>query len=292
VWNWALAYETFPKMVQVMDLPEYHHDVVAGLVLSVGGLTEAVVKSSSSALLAWAKSAHKQRYGVGSGSAGRASGGGGGAGVRGNDRLEGLLCTFNQLFEEHREADRVILPLMKTLELLLVNGVYDGSATADPPPAPMVDIVACAQRESRRSTNIPKLFSTVNVLVSLLSHQNPVRRQALQSILVFLGHRFPRIRKHAAEQLYSKVLVDGDVFLDGSEEQRQSVEDLLCTVVWDAELQFVRSQRATLAQILGMDLKALSAESAKAEASSARGRKKEPKDELASYGHLVKEAGY
>ena len=59
--NWALARETFPKMIKVMTLAPYHEAVVSGLVLSVGGLTEAVVKSSSSALLEWARAANQSK---------------------------------------------------------------------------------------------------------------------------------------------------------------------------------------------------------------------------------------
>ena len=42
--NWAAAAETFPKFTKLFDLPTYSYNVLLGLVISVGGLTESLVR--------------------------------------------------------------------------------------------------------------------------------------------------------------------------------------------------------------------------------------------------------
>ena len=57
--NWASPGVTFGMVVKAMNIDSYHAPIVEGLVVSVGGLTESVVKSSSAALLDWMKTMKK-----------------------------------------------------------------------------------------------------------------------------------------------------------------------------------------------------------------------------------------
>ena len=59
--NWADASLTFPMLARVMDIPDYFPAIMAGMVISVGGLTESVAKHSSAALLQWVKDAKGSR---------------------------------------------------------------------------------------------------------------------------------------------------------------------------------------------------------------------------------------
>ena len=62
---------SFPILSQLLSLPAYRHAVIAGLSLSVGGLTESTVKASKSNLLEWARRTRaveaKARLAAGSG---------------------------------------------------------------------------------------------------------------------------------------------------------------------------------------------------------------------------------
>ncbi|CAM9657404.1 unnamed protein product, partial [Sphacelaria rigidula] len=69
---------------------------VAGLVVSVGGLSESVVKQSSSALLQWARACK----------------------TSGNQRaLAGLGLRLVAMFAEAERDSRVVVPLLKTVEV-------------------------------------------------------------------------------------------------------------------------------------------------------------------------------
>merc|ERR1711871_1931773 len=93
-------------MGNLLTFPDYHDAVVAGFIISVGGLTESVVKHSSAALLQWAKAIKRQQ--------------------RGKLGLARFADTLLGLFTSHAKDDRVIVPLLKTLDLLLSNAVFDG----------------------------------------------------------------------------------------------------------------------------------------------------------------------
>lgn len=52
--DWSMPHVTFPRVCNALVLPPYTVEVAAGLLRSVGGLSEGVVKHSTAALLAWA----------------------------------------------------------------------------------------------------------------------------------------------------------------------------------------------------------------------------------------------
>ncbi len=57
--DWSSSAVTFPMVIKAMKLPTYHDAILSGLILSVGGLTESVVRYSRSALLNWVRGAQK-----------------------------------------------------------------------------------------------------------------------------------------------------------------------------------------------------------------------------------------
>ncbi|KAH8868717.1 Tubulin-specific chaperone D [Schistosoma japonicum] len=50
---WISANSTFPYFVKLLDFPEYRYRLILGLVVSVGGLTELTIRSSTAALSAY-----------------------------------------------------------------------------------------------------------------------------------------------------------------------------------------------------------------------------------------------
>ena len=260
--NWGLASETFPKIIKTLDLPTYQKATIAGLVLSVGGLTEAVVKSSSSALLDWARSKKN---------------------TSDWEALNGFSGVLLNLFDEYKGDDRVTLPLMKTIELLLGNDVFDYLA-AEEPPSFAVGLLERVKKEIGRSTNVIKLFTGINIALALFEFSGAANRGAQRLVVEVLGHRYPRVRKHAAEQFYTKLLVDENLV---SAEVYESVLEVLSTTVWDAELPLVRQERDRIAAAMGIEL----ARPAAASGGAAKPKAKKS-DALDSYQHLIDEVGY
>jgi hypothetical protein len=258
--NWAVAATTFRKMVATMELLPYHTAVISGLVLSVGGLTEAVVKCSSSALLDWARAS--KDHGAG---------------------LEAFAAVLTSLLDAHAGDDRVVLPLLKTVELVLESEVLDFLSTNDDGPNFGAGLMARVNRELARSTNISKLFTGLNCALALLHVPTAaVRYGAMQLVLELLGHRYPRVRKHAAEMFYTKLLVDERLV---APEVYDLVLDLLSQTVWDADMVAVRQERDAIAAAVEVTL-------ARQPTAGVAKKAKPKEDILDSYQNLINEVGY
>jgi hypothetical protein len=154
-------------------------------------------------------------------------------------------------------------------------------------------------------------------MMRLLLFEDPVRGKALKYLVIFLGHKFPRVRKHAAEGIYVQFLSDqygiGPTIEDTLEilEKRESesqgsagfvdalrcglarntkdleaAQDLLVTITWDGSLAESRTNRSSLCNLLGLQM------NVRAVNPNARKVEEKPKDELDSYESLVRSAGY
>jgi hypothetical protein len=87
--NYAVPSIAFPMVVRAMNVDEFFEDIISGIVISVGGITESVVKYASSSLLEWVKIL-RQRKSTG------------GIGRLGNGQSQKFICSiffifFNQI---------------------------------------------------------------------------------------------------------------------------------------------------------------------------------------------------
>lgn len=212
--NWSMAHDTFPLAVQMMSSPEYLEAVASGLVLSVGGLTESVVKASKAALFEWVRH-HTEQQNI------------------------GLLTRFAffliTLLTRHSQEDRVTLPLMKTLAILLDANALSflfakktSSRSGDDTQADFGEKLYNAVRdEIQRTASVPKIVAGIAVLTGLLPSDPVTERKALKALVLFLGHRFPNVRRVAAEKLYMRLLMHEEVV---DEAQVQNLN--LCLSLW------------------------------------------------------------
>jgi len=82
-----------------------------------------------------------------------------------------------------------------------------------------------------------------------------VHGKVLTFLMRFLGHRYPRIRRVTAEQMYVKLLEDDSVVPNS--ENLEAATDLLSQVRWDQQLgkpENVRESRNQVADFLGAHL--------------------------------------
>ena len=70
---------------------------------------------------------------------------------------------------------------------------------------------ALVVKECSKSKNIVKLLASIGVFSGMLTFQdNKLSIKALRSLLFLLYHNFPKIRKSAAEKLYTSLLTIED----------------------------------------------------------------------------------
>ena len=98
--NWASPSTTFTMIIKAMNIDVYHEAIVEGLAVSVGGLTESVVKSSAAALIDWVKTMKK---------------------LKGWRHLARLGRTLIGLMRKFEKNERIVVPVLKTVHLLLQN---------------------------------------------------------------------------------------------------------------------------------------------------------------------------
>ncbi|KAJ8554815.1 hypothetical protein ON010_g9670 [Phytophthora cinnamomi] len=266
--NWSMAHDTFPLVVKMMDIPEFMEEVAAGLVISVGGLTESVVKASKSALFEWVRT-HLQAKNFGL-----------------LNRFSFFLVT---LLTRHHQDDRVTIPLMKTMALLLESNLLrflfeerkteDGCTSA----TDFGERLYTALRdEIQKCTAVPKLSAAISVLIGLLPSDPETETKTLRALVLFLGHKFPKVRKLTAEKLYTRLLLHDEIV---DEEKYDAVVEILSDTAWDASIFQVRSARNELLELLGMELPSKKTSASPVET-------KTTTNEGASYKTLIKEMGY
>lgn len=269
-----------------MEMDCYFDAIVSGFIIAVGGISEAVVKESAAAFLRWCRTKKS---------------------TSNFRQLERLASTLLALFEAHRFDDRVIVPLMKTMDMLLKNDIFYFLSTGKH--SFSARLLQLVKAEVNKSSDVGKLKLGIELLILLLGFDDPVRPLALRSIVMLLGHKYPKVRKHASELLYLQLLSDsvavgpspadiallaqsGDETvhlrcgLSTSNELLDSANELLVTTAWDcADLTSVRAVREAIGTALGMSIAA-------SVSAVDRSKNSEPSDELNSYSALVRDAGY
>lgn len=167
--NWADAAVTFPLLVEVLGIEEYFEYVVAGLVISAGSLTQSVVKEAGAALVRWVKGASDSnidRLGAGKFN-------------RGIDKLQAIVAYFHlcfvcgavllELFHKHQHDGRVILPLLKTISLLMNRLcidrlIHDASFSSS--------LLAYLKEEESTCKDVHRLSAIIDVSLGLVGAEN------------------------------------------------------------------------------------------------------------------------
>lgn len=103
------------------------------------------------------------------------------------DQLSRLVREAVALFA-HPDGDRVVAPLLRTLDVVLQRGVLD---TVEPEAA--AALLAAVRAAMRGSTDVPKLCACANVLCGLLAFAGATRAGAFSALAVLLAHKYPKV---------------------------------------------------------------------------------------------------
>ncbi len=265
--NWATPEITFPLVMRAINIDTFFYDILSGVIVSVGGLTESVQKSSSKAFMDYLKALKSAK------TIGRTAKVG-----------HGLI----RLFDENTKDGRVILPLLVTIDKVLSYGCFD-TLLCKKDNDFAKEIGLRVRREASRCNDMKRLMAIVPVALNILHCDKPdVQEIMLLFLMRFLVHKYPRIRRHTAEQLYVKLIEDESV-IPGDISGIPEATDLLSQTQWDRDLGppgNVRETRNKVASLLGITLteKDLKGPSVKQVATKT--------DEFASYASLVQTAGF
>lgn len=137
--------------------------------------------------------------------------------MKGNYKLKSnFLQILIAIFNKNKKDDLVTIPLMKTIEILLQSDYLSEPELSKD----LLEIHALCVQECNKSKVIVKLMASIGVFSNMLTTKDPeLCIKALRSLLFLLYNAFPKVRKLAAEKLYTSLLILEDYSLLVSSEE-------------------------------------------------------------------------
>ncbi|KAL1546475.1 tubulin-folding cofactor D-like [Salvia divinorum] len=256
--KWGVPTFSYPRFVQLLQVSCYSKYVVSGLVISIGGLQESLRKASLSALLDYLQNKITEAH---------------------NDSKEpSLSIDILWILQKYRRCDRVIVPTLKTIEILfswklLLN-------MEDETPVFCSGVLDSLTVELRGTKDFSKLYAGIAILGYIASISDPISVRAFSHLLTFLGHRYPKIRKSAAEQVYLVLLENENLI---SADKLNEATEIITETCWDGDVEEAKKRRLLLYEIANVETAATV---------NANKRESGKADENASYSSLVGSAGF
>eukprot|EP01029_Cantina_marsupialis_P011912 TRINITY_DN2641_c0_g1_i1.p1 TRINITY_DN2641_c0_g1~~TRINITY_DN2641_c0_g1_i1.p1 ORF type:complete len:1359 (+),score=487.32 TRINITY_DN2641_c0_g1_i1:110-4186(+) len=263
---WRAAHNTFPLITPILKIPFFRPWVLSGLVLSVGGQTESVMKASRNALsggvkgkLSWLD---KQLEG-------------------GNKRLVADIMTeLLDILEKNIRKDRVAIPVLKTIAFFQLRGITE---FMDPEVSDLLPrVIRLTKKTIENSKNTQKLCQAADVLLGC-AHFPSLHDTIIPIVLELIGSQYPVVQRESARAFLEQAAILMDL-LPEEEDKWLDIQVNLTELV-NAPTEDERIvQFIALHELLGVEVN-ISAPSKKLPDSVAP----EEKD---SYQHLVEETGY
>ncbi|KAL1461073.1 hypothetical protein WDU94_013004 [Cyamophila willieti] len=225
--TWTTEIDSFPLFSQVLACDTYTQPLLEGFIMSIGGITERLVKFSVKYFLAYLKTAP-------------------------SSKLLDICTLILSLFKKYSSTDDLIIPMMLFLDKLLssyvINNVLEESNFVF-----TEELFKLVKEELNGCRNLKKLKIGVEVYCQLLQFTS-TRHDALIRLLLFLTHPFAFLRKHASLRLYETIMIfSTELTEDGtlSEEDLDTSLKLLSETDWlegkvKEELKTVRDKLAKI----------------------------------------------
>ncbi|GMN43144.1 hypothetical protein TIFTF001_012341 [Ficus carica] len=267
--KWAVPTFSYPRFVRLLQFGCYSRSVLSGLVISIGGLQESLRKASLSALLDYLLSVEVENLDE-------------------RKSREHLLSTdMLWVLQQYRRCDRVIVPTLKTIEILFSNKIFlnMGEHTT----VFCGSILDSLAIELKVSKDFSKLYAGIAILGYIASTlDGQINTQAFSRLLGFLGHRYPKIRKTSAEQVYLVLLQNGNLV---DESKIEKALEIISETCWDGDTEASRLQRLELCDMAGPETE-LHTSMSSGVSKKITQAKHPVADENASYSSLVESSGF
>ncbi|XAR54139.1 hypothetical protein NMG60_11029152 [Bertholletia excelsa] len=266
--EWGVPTFSFPRFIQLLQYPCYSKYVLSGLVISIGGLQDSLKKASLTALLGYLQASETGRHNR-------------------QDSAEFVLSTdILWVLQQYRRCDRVVVPTLKTIEILFSKKVFLSMEVQTQ--VFCAGVLASLAVELKASKDFTKLYAGIAILGYIASLSDPINVQAFCHLLTFVGHRYPKIRKASAEQVYLVLLQNGGLV---AEDKMEKALEVISETCWEGDIEQAKQQRLQLYDVAGLDSSQFLKTSR--EISSEDGKKRSSvSDENASYSSLVGSAGF
>lgn len=162
-------------------------------------------------------------------------------------------CTL-EVFRQNQGVDRITLPLLRFLDRILNSGVL----SADDGTLPenfAVNLVKLVVKETAKCSAPLKLIEAIPVFcqISSIRAEKKASDSALSYLVIYLCHKFPRVRTVTAEQMYEAMIVAQEDEGFGDQVDMDVVLNLLSDTNWsDETLDVLRPIRNQLCDVLSI----------------------------------------
>ncbi|KAI9341915.1 tubulin folding cofactor D C terminal-domain-containing protein [Obelidium mucronatum] len=246
-----------------LAINEFRNDLLVGLVVSVGGISESLVRFSTSSFIEFVNSLPMESS--------RSSDGGGVVGLQdGKPSLQILLRDFTALFSQPTYIkDRISVSLIEVTDVLVGCGAISKIASGDGGGGGgsewigvVNDLFDAVKKEVFKCKDVKKVLAAIKVFIGLAAlagdSAKAVRQKALTQLVVYLTHPYPRVRRASSEGLYIALTTGGEEQAE-YEDNMEGIEDVLLTTDWDQPVAELKELRVQMAQYLGVKLPVVAA---------------------------------
>ncbi|KAG6747970.1 hypothetical protein POTOM_047861 [Populus tomentosa] len=266
--KWGVPTFSYQRFVQLLRFSCYSRSVLSGLVISIGGLQDSLRKASISALLKYLQPVETEES---------------------NDRRSRehmLSADMLWVLQQYKKCDRVIVPTLKTIEILFSKKIF--LDMEDQTPVFCASVLDSLAVELKGSKDFAKLYSGIAILGYIASLLETINARAFTHLLALLGHRYPKIRKASAEQVYIVLLQNGNLV---PEDKMEKALEIISETCWDGDVEATKLQKLELYEMAGVDLGLLVKPRDKLPNKDS-GKEPATNDENASYSSLVGSSGF
>lgn len=162
--------------------------------------------------------------------------------------MKAIATDLISILKENCQNDRIVIPFFKMMNYLLLSGII--FLNGDEQTSFYTELVNLIWTCSYKSRDPQKIIAAVDLFCNLLQVSKQCQTQSLNRLVIFLCHRFPRIRKVTANKLY-EAFITYDVLED--EEVMDEITNLLCETDWNESLDLLRPIRNKICEKLGLE---------------------------------------
>lgn len=138
---WLFADHTFPLFCKMLELPEYSEKLLIGLIVSIGQLTESLIKYSSASFLDYLKSHEKD--------------------------IPRITEVIIKIFQDNCLNERITYPMLNFLDMLLSSGVLLDILEDENSTFPE-EVYRLVNLEIKGHKKLYKIVSSINVYCQLI----------------------------------------------------------------------------------------------------------------------------
>ena len=160
---------------------------------------------------------------------------GGGGSVKSGSHASATIAPSIDITATHRVDTRVIVPALRTTDILLASGGLD----ALQPPVftwPIDMLVMVRRRVEKSREDVGRVLAAAGLYLGLLHFSPPASHNAAIAILDLLCHPFPRVRKTTADKFYVRLLSLEPITFGTSQDLIDEAAQLITETAWDEPL--------------------------------------------------------